>query len=110
MATAVERMKSKKLDDVGGVGIRTRLLDITATLDDVVAHIDHAVKVGGIDCVGIGTDFDGVSCTPVGLDDVSKFPNLIRALKQRGYSDVEVRKIAGGNLLRVMRAVEGLRN
>lgn len=80
-----------------------------ATLADVVAHIDHAVKAGGIDCVGIGTDFDGVSCTPAGLDDVSKFPNLIRALKEKGYSDADVRKIAGGNVLRVMRAVESLK-
>jgi membrane dipeptidase len=77
-----------------------------ATLEDVVAHIDHAVKVGGIDAVGIGSDFDGISCAPKGLDDVSKFPNLTRALLERGYSAEQIRKIYGGNLLRVMHAVE----
>ena len=77
-----------------------------ATLADVVAHIDHAVKIGGIDAVGIGSDFDGVNCTPEGLDDVSKFPNLTRALLEKGYSPADIRKIYGGNVLRVMRAVE----
>ncbi len=77
-----------------------------ATLDDVVAHIDHVVKIAGIDAVGIGTDFDGVGCVPAGLDDVSKFPNLTRALLEKGYSASDIRKIYGGNMLRVMRAVE----
>jgi membrane dipeptidase len=77
-----------------------------ATLADVVAHVDHAVKIGGIDAVGIGSDFDGVFCTPTGLEDVSKFPNLTRALLDKGYSAADIRKIYGGNTLRVMRAVE----
>ena len=77
-----------------------------ATLDDVVAHIDHAVKVGGIDAVGIGSDFDGINCAPAGLDDVSRFPNLTRALLEKGYSAADIRKIYGGNTLRLMRAVE----
>ena len=77
-----------------------------ATLEDVVAHIDHAVKIGGIDAVGIGSDFDGVFCTPRGLEDVSKFPNLTRALLEKGYSVADIAKIYGGNTLRVMRAVE----
>ncbi len=72
----------------------------------MVAHIDHVVKIAGIDAVGIGSDFDGVSCTPEGLEDVSKFPNLTRALLEKGYSAEDIRKIYGGNLLRVMRAVE----
>ena len=80
-----------------------------ATLDDVVAHIDHAVKVGGIDAVGIGSDFDGIFCAPKGLEDVSKFPNLTRALLEKGYSAGDIQKIYGGNLLRVMRAVEAAR-
>src|ERR1017187_806220 len=79
---------------------------VRATLADVVAHIDHAVKIGGVDAVGIGSDFDGVFCTPRGLEDVSKFPNLTRALLQKGYSEQDIRKIYGGNTLRVMRAVE----
>ncbi len=77
-----------------------------ATLGDVVAQIDHAVQIGGIDHVGIGTDFDGVPCVPSGLDSYDKFPALTRALLQAGYTADDVKKIYGGNLLRVMRAVE----
>jgi membrane dipeptidase len=77
-----------------------------ATLTDVVAQIDHAVKVGGVDHVGIGTDFDGVGCVPPDLDSYNKFPALSRALLEKGYSAEDVKKIYGGNLLRVMRAVE----
>ena len=77
-----------------------------ATLADVVAQIDHAVKTGGIDHVGIGTDFDGVACTPTDLDSYNKFPALTRALLEKGYSATDIKKIYGGNLLRVMRAVE----
>jgi membrane dipeptidase len=80
--------------------------EVRATLADVVAHIDHAVKLAGIDAVGIGSDFDGIGCTPEGLDDVSKYPNLTRALLEKGYSASDIRKIYGGNTLRVMRAVE----
>jgi membrane dipeptidase len=77
-----------------------------ATLADVVEQIDHAVKVGGIDHVGIGTDFDGVGCVPVDLSSYDKFPALTRALLVKGYSAEDIKKIYGGNLLRVMRAVE----
>ena len=77
-----------------------------ATLADVVAHIDHIVKIAGIDAVGIGSDFDGITCAPQGLEDVSKFPNLTKALKEKGYSDADIRKIYGENTLRLMRAVE----
>ena len=77
-----------------------------ATLEDVVAHIDHVVKIAGVDAVGLGSDFDGIICAPKGLDDVSKFPNLTRALLEKGYSESDIRKIYGGNVLRVMRAVE----
>ncbi len=77
-----------------------------ATLADVVAQIDHGVKVGGIDHVGIGTDFDGVGCVPLELSSYDKFPALTRALLEKGYSAADIKKIYGGNLLRVMRAVE----
>jgi membrane dipeptidase len=79
---------------------------VRAKLSDAVAHIDHVVRIAGIDAVGIGSDFDGVTCVPVGLDDVSKFPALTRALLEKGYTAEQVHKIYGGNLLRVMRAVE----
>lgn len=77
-----------------------------ATIDDVVAHIDHIRKIAGINAIGIGSDFDGIDCAPVGLEDVSQFPNLTRKLLEAGYSAEDIRKIYGGNLLRVMRAVE----
>jgi membrane dipeptidase len=77
-----------------------------ATLADAVRHIDHIRKVGGIGVLGIGSDFDGVDCTPDGLEDVSKYPNLTRALLEKGYSAEDIRKIYSGNLLRVMKAVE----
>jgi membrane dipeptidase len=76
------------------------------TLADVVAQIDHAVKIGGIDHVGIGTDFDGVACVPPELSSYDKFPALTRALLEKGYSAEDIKRIYGGNLLRVMRAVE----
>lgn len=78
-----------------------------ADLADVVAHIDHVVEVAGIDHVGLGSDFDGVGDSlPTGLKDVSEIPNLVRALLEKGYSEDDVRKICGGNLLRVWRQVE----
>ncbi len=79
---------------------------VRATLADVVAHIDHVVKIAGVDAVGIGSDYDGVGCVPEGLDDVSKYPNLTRGLLEKGYSAADIRKIYGENLLRVMRAAE----
>ena len=82
---------------------------LPATLGDVVEHINHVVKLAGVDAVGIGSDFDGVQCTPTGLEDVSKFPNLTRALLEGGYSPADIRKMYGGNTLRVMRAVERAR-
>ncbi len=64
------------------------------------------MKIGGIDHVGIGTDFDGVACVPAELSSYDKFPALTRALLEKGYSATDIKKIYGGNLLRVMRAVE----
>ena len=78
-----------------------------ATVQDVVAHIDHVVKIAGIDAVGIGTDFDGIGCTPQGLEDVSKFPNLTRALLENGYTAPQIRKIYGENTLRLMNSQKG---
>lgn len=73
------------------------------TIADVANHIDHIVKVAGIDHVGIGSDFDGITSWPVGLEDVSCFPRLTEELLKRGYSDDDVRKILGGNVLRAFR-------
>ena len=79
---------------------------VPATLEQVIDHIDHVVKIAGVDAVGIGSDYDGIGCVPTGLEDVSKYPNITRALLERGYNAGDVRKILGGNLLRVMRAAE----
>ena len=78
------------------------------TLSDVADHIDHLRDVAGIDHVGIGSDFDGGEPLPDGLTDVSGFPRLIGELLRRGYSDDDVRKIAGGNVLRTMRGAEAV--
>lgn len=75
-------------------------------LSDVADHIDHVRKVVGIDHIGIGSDFDGMPPGPVGLEDVSKYPDLFVELLKRGYSDEDIRKIAGENVLRVMREAE----
>jgi membrane dipeptidase len=79
-----------------------------AMLAQVADHIDHIREVAGIDHVGIGSDFDGGEPLPDGLQDVSAFPGLIAELLRRGYSDEDVRKVAGGNVLRVMRGAEAL--
>ena len=79
----------------------------TATVDDAVACIDHVVKVAGIDHVGIGSDFDGITLAPQGLEDESKMPALTAALMRKGYSDRDIRKIMGENFLRVVRQVVG---
>lgn len=78
-----------------------------ASMDDVVACIEHAVKVAGIDHVGIGADFDGITSVPRGLEDVSKMPAVWKALRARGMSETDIRKIMGGNFLRVIREVVG---
>jgi membrane dipeptidase len=79
----------------------------TSTLEDVVANIDHVVKVAGIGHVGIGSDYDGILRVPKGLEDVSKMPALTAALLKRGYSEPDIKKIMGENFLRVMRQVIG---
>jgi membrane dipeptidase len=77
-----------------------------ATLAQVADHIEHVRKVAGIDHVGIGSDFDGISYVPVGLEDVASFPRLFAELIRRGWSDDDLRKLAGRNLLRALRAAE----
>jgi membrane dipeptidase len=77
-----------------------------ASLEDVVDHIDHAVKVAGVDHVGLGSDFDGVWDLPAGLQDVTRIPWITYELMKRGYSEVDLYKILGGNALRVMDEVE----
>jgi membrane dipeptidase len=74
------------------------------TVADVADHIDHIVKVAGIDHAGIGSDFDGITAWPVGLEDVSCYPRLTDELLRRGYTEADVHKVLGGNVLRAFRA------
>jgi len=76
-------------------------------LSKLLDHFEHAVKIAGVDHVGLGSDFDGVDdMLPEGMEDISKMPNLVRGLMERGFSDADILKILGGNTLRVMREVE----
>ena len=77
-----------------------------ATLADVARHIDHIRKVAGVDHIGIGGDFDGITSVPAGLEDVSTYPALTAELLTRGYSSNDVKKILGLNVLRVMKRAE----
>jgi membrane dipeptidase len=77
-----------------------------ATLAQVADHIDHIRQIAGTDHVGIGSDFDGIEHVPIGLEDVSHFPDLFAELARRGWSDADLKKLAGRNLLRVLHQAE----
>lgn len=79
-----------------------------ATLAQVADHIEHVRRVAGVDHVGIGSDFDGIETTPQGLDGVEDFPALFAELARRGWSDADLAKLAGGNLLRVLARAEAV--
>lgn len=81
-----------------------------ATIADVANHIEYVRKVAGIDHVGLGADYDGTTELPLGMDDVSTYPVLFAELIRRGWSDAELLKLAGGNILRVLREVERTRD
>ena len=78
----------------------------TATIADVADMIDHVRKVAGVDHVGIGSDFDGITENVVGLEDVSKYPALVAELARRGWSDADLAKLSSGNILRVLAEAE----
>lgn len=108
--TNAPSLSGEALDDYAAQDVRKlfgKRVKVAATVDDVADHIDHAVRIAGIDHVGIGSDFDGISGPPNGLDDVSKMPALIAVLLERGYTEGELKKILGENHLRVIREVTG---
>jgi membrane dipeptidase len=93
---AVRKINAQRIAKLGRLPM-SRLLD----------HFEHAIKVAGVDHVGLGSDFDGADdLFPEGMEDISKTPNLVRGLMERGFSDEDILKILGGNTLRVMREVE----
>jgi membrane dipeptidase len=79
-------------------------MDIRPPLSVLIDHIDYVAKLAGTDHVGIGSDFDGVESLPKGMDDVTFLPNITLELQKRGYSEKDIRKILGGNVMRVMKA------
>jgi membrane dipeptidase len=98
---ACTTMESERIDhEMMAKGVLPKV-----TWEKIVEHIDHAVQVAGADHVGLGSDFDGATM-PIGLEDATKLPRITDALLKKGYSEADVEKILGGNILRVMEAVE----
>lgn len=87
-------------------GLKEEYAPIRPTFQTLMDHFDYVAKLIGVDHVGIGSDFDGISVTPAGMDDVTFYPQLTRELFARGYTENDVRKILGENFLRVLREVE----
>ncbi len=113
MKAEEERLKLLHLGDPEQVKAETEAWkkanpEPKVTLAQLADHIDHIRKIAGIDHVGIGADLDGISTTPVGLEDVSTYPALIAELLKRGLSPEEVKKVAGLNVLRVMKKTEAI--
>jgi membrane dipeptidase len=105
---AAPNLTGKALDEYAAENAQ-KLFDtqtsVVATVEDIADHVDHAVKIAGIDHVGIGSDFDGIAATANGLEDVSKMPALVAVLLKRGYTESDLKKILGENFLRVLRTV-----
>jgi membrane dipeptidase len=95
-----------RLSDEAATKENPRPAPIKSTLKDAANHIDHIRETAGIDHAGIGSDFEGFQGTPAGLEDVTCYPALLEELRGRGYSESDLKKVAGENILRVMRAVE----
>ncbi len=107
----IRRLKAEHPDDPDAVRTAVEEMEKTqptppSSVSDVADHVDHIRKLAGIDHIGVGSDFDGLEGMPDGLEDVSKYPALFAELGARGYSDEDLTKIAGSNVLRVMREAE----
>jgi membrane dipeptidase len=109
---AFQREKQQETSDEREIDAAMRRWDAEhgrggrGTIHTLIDHIEHIIEVAGVDHVGIGSDYDGISMLPAQLEDVSSYPYITQALLDRGHSPVDIRKILGGNLLRVMRANE----
>jgi len=95
---------ASKLNEIWAKYFSKELAPYRPSISKLVDHIDYIVKLVGDDYVGIGSDFDGVSSVPVGMDDVTKYPLVTEELRRRGYSNKSIKKILGKNVLRVMKA------
>jgi membrane dipeptidase len=107
----IRRLKEEHPDDPDAVRAAVEQMEESqptppSSVQDVADHIDHIRDVAGIDHVGVGSDFDGLPGIPDGLEDVSTYPALFAELADRGYDDEALAKVAGRNVLRVMRAAE----
>ncbi len=110
----LEEWRRLKAEHPGGMEVVEAAMDSwfasspppAASVSDVADHVDHVRDVAGLDAVGIGSDYDGVPSMPEGLEDVSRYPALFAELHERGYADEDLRKIAGRNLLGVLRETE----
>jgi membrane dipeptidase len=108
------RQDAAKEESKGDAAAVTKIMDVwhaanpapKATTAQVADHIDHVKTMAGIDHIGLGSDFDGITSVPAGLEDVSRYPGLIVELLRRGYTDVDISKITRGNILRVLRQAE----
>ena len=87
-------------------GLRREIDAVRPGMDVLLDHLDHIVRLAGVDHVGLGSDFDGIEAPPRGLEGVEDFPKITEALRKRGYSKKDVRKILGGNFIRVLKANE----
>ena len=104
---ALDKTNDKEKIDSFKAQYKTKHPELWVSTSDVLDHIDHVVKLTGIDYVGIGSDYDGVGDSlPNGLKDAASYPNLIKGLLERGYDEQSIAKILGGNTLRVWKAVE----
>ena len=109
LASARDSLRAKYAGDSGRVDAEIRTLRASAfarlpatPLSVLIDHIDHIAKVAGVAHVGLGSDFDGVSALPEGMEDVTRLPRIAQALLDRGYSEDDVKKVLGGNMMRVM--------
>lgn len=109
----IRRLKAEHPDDPDALRTAVEEMEKTqptppSSVSDVADHVDHIRQLAGIDHIGVGSDFDGLEGLPEGLEDVSKYPALFAELGARGYSDEDLTKIAGRNVLRVMREAESV--
>ena len=101
------RLRKTLAGDEAAIGARMAEIEAGLQLDlgtvsSVVDHIEHIADVAGVDAVGLGSDFDGMTMTPSGLEDVSCYPAITDELLQRGWSEPDIRKVLGENMLRVL--------